>query len=328
MENERYCSPSFSIFNSQFSIKMRNCFLYIPLLFLLVACGDAGDGDFIKVLLKRETQITQVEFTSGTGDATVSAIISKNSAGQWLVNNRRPVNEGRLTAWMTMLSDLRVYPLYLDTATSPGITDRLRNKGLHIIAYVGDEQVVSDFYVAHFDNIGTVVLAGNKTWLIDLPYEETDMLSYCAADVNFWQDMTVFAALPADMDIIEVLHRADSSASFRLVRRDTSWSVMNLGGQVQVPVRRETLQRYLSYFRQVKADSLLQEGHRHWQHTIRITGRKGNTVQFFGIPLADGKAYDTDKCVLYLENTKETALASWMNLDLLLKNLGDFVDKK
>ncbi len=337
MENERYCSPSFSIFNFQFSIKMRNCFLYIPLLFLLVACGDAGNDDFIKVLPEKKTQITQVEFTSGAGDAVVSSVISKGSSGQWIVNGRRPVDEGRWTAWWTMLSDLRVYPLYLDATTLPGITSTLRSEGLHIIVRAGDEDILSDFYVARFDNIGIVALSGNNTRLIDLPYEETDMLSYCSAGINFWQDMTVFAALPADMDTIEVVHRADSSASFRLVRQDTSWSVTNLGGQQQRPVNRETLQRYLSYFRQVRADSLLlpenrlleiMADSRHLQHIIRIAGRKSNVVQFFGIPLPGGEAYDTDKCLLYLENTRETALASWMNFDLLLKNLGDFVDKK
>jgi len=151
-------------------------------------------------------------------------------------------------------------------------------------------------------------------------------------------DLTVFAYLPAEIDTIRVIHRSDALESFELVRKqDTVWVVKNIDGQSFTEMNKNLLRRYLSYYAQVNADNVVTPDNKEfmaivnqedWQYSIRTSSSRkpGRTVQLYGIPAADGKGEDTDKCLIYIVENKEIAHASWISFDLLLKKFRDFVE--
>ena len=157
---------------------------------------------------------------------------------------------------------------------------------------------------------------------------------------DYRQDMTVFAYLPSAIDTIRVTHRLDTLSSFTLIHeQDTVWTIKPLVEQSFNNLNNNLLRRYLSYYGQVVADSIVTSDnkeltaivdHTHWQYGIYIGSRQKNcrTVQIYGIPSADGQDYDTDKCLIYIVETKEIMKASWISFDILLKKFQDFVEKK
>jgi hypothetical protein len=161
-----------------------------------------------------------------------------------------------------------------------------------------------------------------------------------AAQPDDWCELTVFAHLPAEIDTIRVIHKAEAPASFELVQeQDTVWAIRPLVEQSFNNLNYNLLNRYLLYYAQVYADNTLAPDNKEfraivhqedWQYSIHIAGsRKPNrTVQIYGIPAAEGEGEDTDKCLIYIVETKEIAYASWVSFDILLKKFQDFIEKK
>ncbi len=310
---------------------MRRYLIYILLaLVSLWCCGGADKGDFAAELLKQQPYIETLHFSNTT--------FSKQTDGIWLVDNNRKALSGRLEAWWTMLHNLHVRPLYLDDASFSAIEQHLKDSGVHVVAQDKKGKLLVDFYLQHFSNIGTIALVDNATYLLDLAYENVDIMDYWSTGANDWQDMTVLAFQPAEIQAVGVDHYADSLASFRLIRESKEqWKLFDGKEQEQNNVNEELIDRYSTYFQSVKVEKILSPDDellsfvtdKNLQYTIKLlTGGRPHHLHIYGLPLSGKTGYDTDKCLVYIVETQETAIASWVSFDLLLKNLKDFVDKK
>ncbi len=314
--------------------------LLLSLLLLLASCNRKQSEGVVQPLLQQKQTITSIAFEQFLGGVPVlRTSLNRNATGNWLIDSLRLVNTVRFTAWWDMLADLQEHPIFFDESSLSNIIDTLQQNGLKVTVQAEKSKPLC-FYLHKFNNIGVIALANNKTYLLYLPFIGSMEMEYWSAQPNYWQDMTVFAYQPAEIDTIRVIYSKDSSASFELVHeQDTAWSVRNSNGVPLERVNNSLLQQYISYYDLLRADSILYADNKlvkeivdqkNWQYSIYVAGhhKANRTVQCYAIPAASGKGEDIDKCFIYIVETKETALASWRSFDLLLKKFQDFVDKK
>jgi hypothetical protein len=229
-------------------------------------------------------------------------------------------------------------PLLVDEAMERKITAQVVREGVRTAVYTKRlTRPALTFYVHDLGQAGVVVCHGDRLFLADAPYAGHNITDVYSARPGFWKDATVFAYLPLDLDTVRVEHLQRPAASFQLARNGDEWQPAPVGGTPAVARKNEALiNRYVTYFQQVPAEAMLDSlpastlagVHQHLQHRISIKSARGNlTVELFGIPPAAGEGYDTDKCLLFIVETKEWARASWVSFDLLLRDLRDFVKK-
>ncbi|MDR0691533.1 MAG: hypothetical protein LBF69_00675 [Prevotellaceae bacterium] len=277
--------------------------------------------------------VTQIEF-SQSGDTTTLTEVN----GQWVVNRGRVVRAEHLSNWWCVALNWQLRPITLDETIKRKITTQLVREGVHTAIFTGRREHPSlTFYIGDIAYTGTVVCYNEQLFLADVPYAGYELMDVFNAKTGYWKDATVFSCLPSDLDIVTVEHLQRPEASFQLVRDGNGWQpVAGKGNRVIYYKNEALINRYVTYFQQVEADAIIDRLpeaeltaiRRHLQHRINIKSAKGNrTVELFGIPLEAEHGYDTDKCLLFMVETKEWARASWVSFDLLLRDLSDFVDK-
>lgn len=298
---------------------------------MLLACSP---DDLTRQLDACADAVTRLEFVQGH-DTTVLT----KAGEQWLVNHGRPAGAERLFDWWRVMLNWQLRPLAVDEAVKRKIAAQVAREGIHTAVFTKRRsRPLLSFHISSIAHTGTVVRYGEQLFLADLSYAGYKVMEACSAKPEFWKDATIFSYLPLDMDTVRVEHLNRPEASFRLIRNGTEWQPVAPDRTRAAYRNNEALiNRYVTYFRQVAADAIidtppastLAEARQHLQHRISIKSAKGNlTVELFGIPLAAGEGYDTDKCILFIVETKEWARGSWVYFDLLLRDLNDFVDKK
>jgi hypothetical protein len=290
-------------------------------------------GDLAQQLAACADAVTQIEFSQGSDTATLTAL-----DGQWVVNHGRAVRPSCLSGWWRVVLNWQLHPLAVDEALQQRITNRIVKEGLHVAVFTKRfDHPLLTFYIVKTAEAGTIIYSGEQLFLANMPYSDYEITDAFSAKPAFWKESTVFSYSPHDLDTLTVEHLQRPEASFQLLRDGNRWRPVALEGNRVAGHENEALiNRYVTYFRQVEADTIvsrlsepaLTAIRRHLQHRIGIKSAKGNlTVELFGIPLATGEGYDTDKCLLFMVETEEWAQASWVYFDLLLRDLNDFVDK-
>jgi hypothetical protein len=301
-------------------------FFYISA-FLLCSCGH---NDLPQALRHYADDISRIAFTQANDTVTLTATTSG-----WIVNNRREAAETRVADWWYTVQNWRLRPLETDTTTTQILTANIKRNGIGIHYFKGSTcKPLLHFYIYDDMYTGAVVLYNGNLWSAALPYSVKTITEVCGVASGFWNNVTVCAYSPSDIDTIKVLHSLLPEASFMLIRKNNEWRISGTNGKQVEIQNNELIHRYITYFRHIDADSIIgtQVAAQDFspyqqQHVITVKSAKENrTVELFGIPLADG-GYDSDKCLLFIGETKEWALASWVSFDLLLRNYSDFVNK-
>jgi hypothetical protein len=310
----------------------RGEFFFAPIVFCICLCLSCHPDDLPQALLKHADEVVRIEFLQGR-DTTM---LTETDNG-WQVNNGRTAEADRVSAWWQMALNWRMRRMELNESAAQELSNSIKRDGLRATLFTKHtEKYWLQFYIHDIKSVGRVVWTDEKLFLIDRPYaQETGGAAFSAAP-GFWNNTTVCAYLPQDIDTIKVEHVQRPDASFVLVLEGEHLQVMDANGAPLRNPQEALMTRYITYFRQVDADTVVGSlpaaevlaAESHLQHRITICSTKGkSTIAFFGIPLPEGE-YDTDKCLLFMVESKEWALGSWVSFDLLLRNLTDFVDKK
>ena len=312
----------------------------IPTRFCLLLCGSAclffscNQGDLSQQLVACAENVTRIEFSQGA-DTTILTEID----GKWVVNHGRTARSECVSDWWRVVLNWQLRPMAVEENIKQQITGQVVREGVCVALFTKRYDRPSfSFYIHDIKYTGTVVYDGEQLFLADMSYFDDKITEAFSAKAAYWKDATVFSYLPLDLDTVTVEHLQRPEASFRLIRNDNGWQPVAVNGGRDAGHKNEALlDRYVTYFQQVEADVLIdrlpEAEHaairRRLQHRITIKSAKGNlTVELFGIPLAAGGGYDTDKCLLFVVETGTWARASWVSFDLLLRDLNDFVDKK
>jgi hypothetical protein len=305
----------------------------------ILLCGCAclfsscSRGDLSQQLTAYAEDITQIEFSQGADTVTLTEI-----DGQWVVNHGRPARAACLSDWWRVALNWQLRPLVADEALQRKIANSVVEEGIQVAVFTRRlDRPLFTFYIAKTAHVGTVVYSNEQLFLASIPYWDYEVADVFSAKPAFWKDATIFACAPPDLDTVVVEHLQRPGASFKLVRDGSEWQPVSVPENHPVnPKNKALIDRYVTYFQQVEADtvtgnlsdSALAAIRRHLQHRITVKTAKGSlTVELFGIPLGEKAGYDTDKCLLFMVETKEWAQASWVSFDLLLKDLNDFVEK-
>jgi hypothetical protein len=309
--------------------------------FYILLCGSAwilfscNRGDLPQRLSGCAEAVTQIEFSQGKDTATLTEV-----DGKWIVNHSRPARAACLSDWWRVVLHWQLRPFMLDETMKSKTVEQVVRKGIHTTVYTKyNVHPLLTFYICNIKYTGVVVYYDDRLFLANMPYTDEVVTDVFSAGAAFWKDVTVFAYLPSDLDTVAVEHLQRPEASFQLNRDGSEWQPVALGARrVAASGKNEALiNRYVTYFQQVEADAVidrlpapeLEAARRHLQHRISVKSAKGNlTVELFGIPLAAGQGYDTDKCLLFMVENDTWAQGSWVSFDLLLRDLNDFVDKK
>jgi hypothetical protein len=310
------------IFSPRFRILLFGCTCFF---------SSCSRGDLAQQLAACADAVTQIEFSQGSDTATLTAL-----DGQWVVNHGRAVRPSCLLGWWRVVLNWQLHPLALDEVLQQNITNRIVKEGLHVAVFTSRfDRPLLTFYVFKMGEAGAIIYSDERLFLTNMS-PGSEITAAFSAKPAFWKEATVFSYSPLDLDTLTVEHLQRPEASFQLLRDGNRWHPVAQGNRVAGHENETLINRYVTYFRQVEADTIagrlsepaLTAMRRHLQHRIGIKSAKGNlTVELFGIPLAAGEGYDTDKCLLFMVETEEWAQASWVHFDLLLKDLNDFVDK-
>ncbi|MDR3235596.1 MAG: hypothetical protein LBT48_02575 [Prevotellaceae bacterium] len=300
--------------------------LYISVC-LLCSCGH---DDLPQALRHYAGNISRMVFTQANDTVTLT-----ETPSGWIVNDRREAAENRIADWWYTVQNWRLRPLDTDTTTTRILTANIKRNGVGVHLYKGSAyKPLLHFYIYDDTHTGAIVLHNGNLWSAALPYSIKTITEVCCVASGFWNNVAVCAYSPSDIDTIKILHALRPEASFMLIHENNEWRVTDTHGTQAENQNNELIRRYVTYFRRLDADSIIGTqvaaqdfSHYQRQHAINIKGAKENrTIDLFGIPL-DGGGYDSDKCLLFIGETEEWALASWVSFDLLLRNYSDFVNK-
>lgn len=313
-----------------------------PLLALCAALLAASCGmNDKKFSLNSVDRITTVELSR---DSLFTKLVKTDSG--WMVNDEHRAGEEPLDALLFLLNTQAVVsPVPERQALQAQAL--LEREGIRIRAYEG-RTLSLDFTVAATDSLGYIGRVEGKKQLYILQQpdtEEENPFDYLTPLPSFWRHNVVVSALPADIVSVTVDNLDDPEQSFSITRTSDSTLLLTdlYNRQVVTNANLPKLRRYLSYFNGVSYDRMLDLSDEEqkaillsaspYQLSLATKGGEHVSLQVFYIatgefdPYGNPLDYDPNKFYLAMNEGQDIALAYWVEFDLLLKNLSDFVEK-
>lgn len=324
--------------------------VYLKILFVLIVLGAAFWLVFSKYGLFRSdkrfayqtpSKITKVEIRSDS----ITTILERGD-NEWIVNGEHKANQEVVDNFKLVILKMQVeYPLPKIYAAQ--LTDTLiMKKGMQIKLYHG-ESVKRNYYIYSADSIGCIGLINGKqqAYSLYMPGYTVSLCDYISADPSFWLNNIVFSYFPSQIQSVQVENMVEPAQSFKIEQTDRNqyrlkdtYNLLEVSNPDTMAIR-----RYLTYFHSVNFDSypnmtdtekqeiLLSD----YAYMLTVKTDKGEySYKIIYIPINDeydayGNPLDYDRQRFYLgiNNGQDIAIASWLEFDILLKNLSDFVNK-
>ena len=311
--------------------------LFLLLILLLVVAyllwsPKREQNPFARIDLIKHSIPCSLVITAGTSDVATLTFDGE----RWLVGDTSEVNVVRVENLLYALPRI-TFLNPIPQAMQETMREKLHSKGYCIRLFDIERRQRVSIYVMYEEGVGIVSEQGNTVFLLDMTGVNFDPSEDLSASPAFWCTTQIFDFPASSIKTICIQHLLDAPQSFCIYRKpDQELRLTGLASaDDSYTYDEDVMRRYLTYFSRVNADKVIIAGDREQQalkndlqHIIGVEGEDNDicTIACVGLKLPDG-SYDTDKFLLYHYEKNRWSVASWVNFDLLLKNLEDLLVK-
>ncbi|MDR1985329.1 MAG: hypothetical protein LBQ28_11015 [Prevotellaceae bacterium] len=317
------------------------------LFFLLIICVIVYFSINIPILLVSEKKFgninqDEIDLVKITRDS-IQTELRKTEDGIWLANGK---------ATNKLIIDNLIYALSHQSADFPvsmAITkqaiDKLNEHGFNVKVFSGSAKKL-DFKITCMDTLCIGLVTNKKQpYALSIPGYDDQTIDYISANASFYFNNNVFKYLPSEIEKITVENIENPTESFTIFNNSRNQlMLLDIKNQNFINTFNENkIRAYLSYFNGVEYTKILDIKEREKRNIINRkpsykltvkTNKNEISLTITNIVLnkpteryGQIQLIDTDNFYLLMNNNQDIAIAKWIEFDILLKNLSDFVDK-
>ncbi len=319
---------------------MKKYFSYIILFSVVVltiiseSCLNGGDGLSDKLTIKDTSIISKIVIENNQ-----DTIILTNKNNKWFINNKFPAKEQALNFLLLVSNQLKiknpVMRIYMDS-----INSELELNGKTVKFYNNDNDIIKEWKVGNFDKkIGATCIKLKNTEMSFFAYLPGILhdINKIIEKKNFYET-TIFDYKYYELKEIKVSYTDSSELSFGLKINNNKAELYSIKtGELMTNIDLKAVGRYLTYFEDIKFESIIEgitKAERDSiliakpKHKITVTDRNGitkslNTYERYN---KYGKK-DIHKINAIFNKNEEIIVIKYYNIDLILKELGFFLIK-
>ena len=308
-----------------------NILLCATVFFVPYSCKFVGSDKEFSV--PNIDDISKIVLTKDSVPLTVG-----KSGNAWFTEGE-PANDKATANLLRIVSDVDPEYVLPGSYENEITTEKIVREGVEIKIY-GEKKEIKRWTALYVAGLGTVgVISGKSTiYKLYIPgIEIDDLTAYMNNDPGFWRRNILFSLQPSDIKYIRV-DNTDPTESF-LLKIDPYPEIFDEKNRKLSIADTGVVKRYLTYFMNVSFKRYLSAsdnfeyvsgsgpykltlGTDAGESTYEILFIESDKTGNYGNPLI----YDRDRFCLTLPKG-DTALVDWLNFDILLKQLSDFVDK-
>jgi sRNA-binding regulator protein Hfq len=287
-----------------------------------------------------EEDIDYVEITRDS----IQTVLQKEADGTWLANGK---------ATNKQIVDNLIYALAHQRADFPvpiSLTrqalDNLNKKGFSVKVFSQNSKKL-DFKISCTDTLCIGLVTEKKQpYVLSIPGYDDKTIDYISANASFYFNNNILKYLPSEIEIITVENIENPAESFSIFHNTVrnQFMLFDITNQNFINSFDERkIHNYFSYFNGVEYTKMLDISTKEKRKIINRkpsyrlmvkTNRQKISLTVTSIILNKpieiyGKIQfiDTNNFYLLMNENQDIALAKWIDFDILLKNLSDFVDK-
>ena len=273
---------------------------------------------------------------------TIKTELKKDENGTWLANGE-VVNEEIIDNLVYALSHQQVdFPVPINS-TNRAI-EKLANEGFEVKVFSKKSKKL-EFTICNIDTVCVALVKNKKQpYILSIPGYNEKTTNYISANASFYFNNTVLKYLPTEIVSIAVENIENPEESFAIFQTaGNNLMLFDTKNQNFIPSDENKMRTYFSYFNGVEYDKILNLTNSEYRKiaarkpTYRLTLKtKDDIVSLTIIKILLNKpverygqlqTIDTDNFHLLINDNQSIVTAKWVNFDILLKKMSDFVDK-
>jgi hypothetical protein len=281
-----------------------------------------------------------VEDTSGITKFIVSGqnkkVVITRVFDQWMVNESYHANQALVKQLFRVFENLEISVLVPDNQIDTMISS-IKKIGVKLEFYNKDESL-GYYWIGNFDeqhNSSLIVNDKDIAAYVIAPGLSKNIAQFVEADDIFWRDKLIFRINQTQISEIELIDANQPENLFLIEGKNNNWLLFNEKHE-KVDFKEEKLQQYLSYFGNVRFESLADKLNGHQQdsilnqkpvYEISIKTLKGQAIQLkLFQKYSDKNSQQPDLDYIYgnLNGEKLVLLISYFQIDPILKGIGYF----
>jgi hypothetical protein len=274
---------------------------------------------------------------------SIQTELRKTQNDIWLAEGKQ-TNEQIIDNLIYALSNQAVdFPI--PASITKQVNDKINRQGFHVRVFSGNSKKL-DFKISCFDTLCVGLVAGKRQpYAISIPGYDDKITDYLSANASFYFNNNVFKYLPSEIEKITVENVDNPAESFIIFHNSKNQLMLfDIGNQRLISSFDENkIRNYLTYFNGVEYTKMLDPDKREKNNIIRqkpsyrlIVDTDKNKISLTVKNIILNKPveiygqlqlFDTNNFYLIIGDNQNIALAKWVDFDILLKKLSDFVNK-
>ncbi len=272
--------------------------------------------------------------------STTFKLIKKG--GSWFYNSTFTVKPALMNLCYKIISQVEIKSP-VPKASMAVIAGKIKQEG-HEIIIQNNEKVLRHYYVwADISDSSIYMLQARNhiPFLVTLPSFNGNFTRLFRAGPDFWRDLTILRYFPGQIASVRVVQSGNQSQSFELSLSGKGMATLtDIESKKKFHFSKEAVEAYLFCFRNIRVQQFYENPsgilkilkNEQPQYVITITDRSGKTsiIKTFKKPTGQklngsiSNQFDLNFCYILLNN-REVALAKYIEIDPLTRNLGFFL---
>jgi hypothetical protein len=274
---------------------------------------------------------------------SIQTELKKGADGIWYANEKA-TNSELIENMLYALSHQQAdFPIPMEKTQQA--VNKLNKQGFEIKVYSKKSKKL-DFQICLFDTLCVGLVKNKKQpYALSIPGYNDKTTDYISASTSFYLNNSIFKYLPSEIESVTVENIRNPSESF-IVFQTMRGQIMlySIANKSFINYFDENkIRKYLSYFYDVEYTKMLDISKSERRnimnlaqsHKLTVKANKSKisltiTPKLLEIPVEQfgkNQLYDTDNFYLLMNENQDIAIAKWIDFDILLKNLSDFVEK-
>jgi hypothetical protein len=225
------------------------------------------------------------------------------------------------------------------------VIEKLKNNGTEIIL-LNNKKVLKNFYLWADTSKKSIYMMQKKAespFIVDLPSYNGNFAAIFRTEKDFWRDKTIIRYLSGQIANVKVEQPGNQSQSFGLTIYPALKAKLTNSKNIKIQnINAEAVEAYLFCYRNVRVFKFLKKTDLQYQNLstaqpdfiVAVSDRTGKTkiLKTYKRKIQDelekktGEKYDLNYCFVTIDN-HETALARYVDIDPLTRDLGFFIKK-
>lgn len=234
--------------------RIRYAVIFIPalilFLYLLKERSPFGSRN-TSFAVSPKNEITAIEFSDGT-----RKLYLEKNGDDWIVNKSYETRKSSILFILKILTEMEIK----SPVTSELFKNEIIEKEVKPVRVKVSEKgrTLRTFliYKTPSNIYGNIMKMreGSKPYIVNVPGSEIDIGAAFTMNELFWQPYTIFNLLPSEISSVTLISSADSSASFKILKRDHRLHLLSLSEEL-TGWDTSRVTRYISYFTHVPFES-------------------------------------------------------------------------